>query len=238
MELQVDKNEHLRHLLLAEFNRGSKAAQAARNICEIYGDGFIPERTAQFWFARFKEGNFSLNDAPRSGRPIEIDDEELEAILQEDRHQTTRELAEQLNCSPQTVLNHLNKMGKTQKFGCWVPRKLTQDQKNQRVTVCASLLARHRRAQQQHRPFLRLIVTGDEKWCLYVNVKRRPEWVNQGEQASPVAKADLHPKKDMLCVWWDVEGLIHSELLPRNRTITAEVYFCLYSFDINHFLGV
>lgn len=28
----------------------------------------------------------------------------------------------------------------------------------------------------------------------------------------------------MLCVWWDMEGIIHYELLPENQTITKELY--------------
>ena len=40
MELQVDEKEHLRHLILFEFNRGSNGADAARNICAVYGEGF------------------------------------------------------------------------------------------------------------------------------------------------------------------------------------------------------
>jgi hypothetical protein len=28
----------------------------------------------------------------------------------------------------------------------------------------------------------------------------------------------------MLCIWWDVEGIIHYELLKRNLTVTAERY--------------
>ena len=33
MEWQVEKLEHFRHILLFEFNREVKAAEAARNIC-------------------------------------------------------------------------------------------------------------------------------------------------------------------------------------------------------------
>jgi hypothetical protein len=55
MECQVEKNEHFRHPLLYEFIRGSKAAEAARNICAIYGEDSIAERTAQTWFARFEQ---------------------------------------------------------------------------------------------------------------------------------------------------------------------------------------
>jgi hypothetical protein len=51
MGCQVEKNEHFRHLLLYEFNRGSKAAEAARNICAVYGEDPVAERTDQKWFA-------------------------------------------------------------------------------------------------------------------------------------------------------------------------------------------
>jgi glucan phosphorylase len=57
MKCQVEKSEHFRHLLLYEFNRGSKAAEAARNISAVYGEDSIAERISQKWFARFKQGN-------------------------------------------------------------------------------------------------------------------------------------------------------------------------------------
>jgi hypothetical protein len=40
--------------LLYEFIRGSRAAEAARNICAVYGEVSIAEGTAQKWFAHFK----------------------------------------------------------------------------------------------------------------------------------------------------------------------------------------
>ena len=71
---------------------------------------------------------------------------------------------------------------------------------------------------------LDLITTGDEKWVLYVNVVRRKEWVPRGQRASPTAKPGLHPKKVLLCMWMDTEGVVYWELLPQGQTITAEVY--------------
>ena len=64
---------------------------------------------------------FELSNSPRSGRPVEFDEERLENLFQEENCQTTRELAEQLGFSPQTVLNHLDSIGKGQKLGAWVP---------------------------------------------------------------------------------------------------------------------
>jgi hypothetical protein len=70
MECQVEKNKHFRHLLVYEFSRGSKAVEAARNICAVYGEDSITERTAQKWFARFKQGSFDMSDIPRSERHL------------------------------------------------------------------------------------------------------------------------------------------------------------------------
>ena len=154
--------------LLFEYNRNlakPNIAQAARNICSVNGKGFIAERTPRKWFDRFKNNQFERSDSPRSGRLVEFDEERLEALLQEENPQTTRKLAEQLSCSPQTVLNHLD-MGKVRKLGVWFPHLQRQNNKTQTVSVATSLLARHHLASQQHRPYLSLIVTGDEKWWL------------------------------------------------------------------------
>jgi hypothetical protein len=110
-------------------------------------------------------------------------------------------------------------MGKVQKLGVWVPQILTQDNKNQCVAICASLLAHHRLARQQHKSFLSCIVTGDEKWCLYVNFKQRKEWLSPDRQATPRPKPDLHPRMTMLCIWWDLDGIIHYELHERDLAV-------------------
>jgi hypothetical protein len=70
MECEVEKSEHFRHLLLYEYIRRSKAAESARNICALYGEDSIAERTAQKWFERFKQGNFDMSDTPHSGRHL------------------------------------------------------------------------------------------------------------------------------------------------------------------------
>ncbi|KAJ4448103.1 hypothetical protein ANN_10115 [Periplaneta americana] len=58
MERQMEKVEHFEHILLFEFNRGAKAAEAARNICAVFGDNAIGESTARKCFFFFKGGLF------------------------------------------------------------------------------------------------------------------------------------------------------------------------------------
>ena len=72
--------------------------------------------------------------------------------------------------------------------------------------------------------FLQQIVNGDEKWVVYVNHTRNCQWINQGELPEPEPKADLHPKKVMLSIWWDFQDIIYYEVLPPNTTIDSELY--------------
>ena len=46
----MEKLEHFRHVLLFEFNRGAKAAEAARNIYVVYGGNAIGESTQENGF--------------------------------------------------------------------------------------------------------------------------------------------------------------------------------------------
>ena len=42
------------------------------------------------------DGDFSIEDKPRSGQPKKFEDKELKALLEEDQSQTQEELAESL----------------------------------------------------------------------------------------------------------------------------------------------
>ena len=83
MELQVSKREHLRHTLPFHFNSGISAAEATREINDVYSPDFIAERTSRKWFARFNE-EFCLDVAPRAGRPSDFDEKQLDALLRDD----------------------------------------------------------------------------------------------------------------------------------------------------------
>ena len=71
----MEKFKHFRHILFFEFNRGAKAAEAARNICDVNGDNAIGESTARKWFSHFKEDRFDISDTRRSRRPSGFDED-------------------------------------------------------------------------------------------------------------------------------------------------------------------
>ena len=50
------------------------------------------------------------------------------------------------------------------------------------------------------------------------------QWFDPDPKPLRGVKPDLHPMKIMLCIWWDMSGVIYFELLRNNETITADAY--------------
>ena len=101
----------LRGLLRHYWRKGLNANAATEQICQIEGAGVLHRDTAYSWFKRFKEGNISLEDKPRPGRPAELDDEDLLAALEAGPHSSTRELSATAGHSKTTIHRHLNEIG-------------------------------------------------------------------------------------------------------------------------------
>ena len=62
-----------------------------------YEDSAMGKTQVYQWFSRFKEGEMSLDDKPRSGRPstsrIDKNVEKVHAIVLEDQRRTTEEIS-------------------------------------------------------------------------------------------------------------------------------------------------
>ena len=72
--------------------------------------------------------------------------------------------------------------------------------------------------------FLKRMVTDDEKWITYDNIKRKRSWSKAAESSQTVNKPGLTARKVLLCVWWDWKGIIHYELLPYSQTLNSTIY--------------
>ena len=208
-----------RSIMLYEFKRCETAVNCSKNICEAFGDNIVTIRMCQRWFKKFRDGDFDLCDKQRSGRPQSVDDNVLKQMVKENPRQTSRELAERLSVDHTTVLDHLHKLKMVSKLEVWVPHELTQKNLVDRYTACVELLSRN-----ENDPFLNRIVTGDEKWVLYNNVKRKRYWSEIGDESLTIAKPNRYSSKIMLCCWWDCKGVLYYELLKPGETINSELY--------------
>ena len=67
----------------------------------------LKDRQCRNWFDKFRSGVFSLKDEPRPGRPNEVDDEQIKAIIESDRHVTVRKIEEMLKIPKSTIDRHI-----------------------------------------------------------------------------------------------------------------------------------
>ena len=67
--------------MLYYFKKGKNATETQKKICAVYGEDAVTGRTCQKWFAKFCARDFSLNNAPQSGRPAEVDSDKIETLI-------------------------------------------------------------------------------------------------------------------------------------------------------------
>lgn len=157
MSIYVPTKAHLRTLLLYFFNINKNASEAHRLLVEAYGDDVPSIKTCATWFQRFKSGDFDVSDKDRPGQPKKVEDAELQALLDEDSHQTQSMLAEHLGVDRSTVGKRLKAMGHLLKDGKWVPHQLNDRQAERR-----KIEGKIRLAQLKKRSFLNRIKSGSE----------------------------------------------------------------------------
>ncbi|GFU90751.1 histone-lysine N-methyltransferase SETMAR [Trichonephila clavipes] len=182
--MESDK-QHFRYILLFYYRKGKNAVQARKKLTDVYGEGVLTVRQCQNWFAKFRSGNFDVEDAPRSGRPVEADKDAIKALVDANRRITTRVIGLRLNLSNSTVYDHLKGLGLSSKIGVWVPHVLTERNLCRRIDVCDSLLKRH-----ENDSFLKRIIPRkvmEQKRCA----------------GSNHFQSRYSPKKMMMSVWWD-----------------------------------
>ena len=59
----------------------------------------MTDQMYQKWFVKFHAGDFSLDNTSRSGRPVEIDSDQIETLIENNQCSTTREIADILKIS-------------------------------------------------------------------------------------------------------------------------------------------
>ena len=101
------KNEHFRHILIFYFRKGKNTAQAGKKLCEAYRDESLKDRQCRTWFDKFRSWDFSLKDEQHSGRPNEVDDDQIKVIIESNRHVTVREIEEMLKIPKSTIGRHI-----------------------------------------------------------------------------------------------------------------------------------
>ena len=93
-----------------------------------------------------------MHNVPEDHPPL------MMALIETNSHYTTRNIANILSISNSTVYEHLRKNNLVSRYNVWVPHDLNEKNLIDCVSICDSLVKRN-----QNDPFLKRIITGDEK---------------------------------------------------------------------------
>ena len=80
--LKMEENTHFWHIMLYYFKKGKKATEMQKKMCAVCGEGAVTDWLCQKWFVEFSAGDFSLEDTPWLGWPVEVDSNQIETLIE------------------------------------------------------------------------------------------------------------------------------------------------------------
>jgi len=172
LELELEQRTNIKFLV----KLGKGGNKIREMLVQVYGDIAVKKTAVYKWLKRFSEGKESVTDEERSGQPATSRTEENIAkicqIERENPRLTVRSIAEQVNIDREIVKKILNEdLDMRKVYAKKVPKELTEEQKQRRVTICQDLLERQD-------DILGCVITGDETW----NYQYDPETKRQTAQ--------------------------------------------------------
>jgi len=130
--------------------------------------------------------------------------------VHENRWLTVSSVAEQVNIDRETVRKILTEDLDMRKMCAqMVPKELTEEQKQRRVTICQDLLERQDDS-------LGRVITDDETWVYKYDSETKRQSAQWKTANSPRPKKFCQSKsrvKTMLLTFFDIRGIVHYEFV-------------------------
>lgn len=210
------------------WKEGVKTADIHKRLTAVCGQEGPAQKTVYNWIAGFASGRESATKNVSTGRPstsrspnnIAI----VSGLIMADRRITFDELESQTGLGRATLHTIIHDDLDMKKVCAhWVPRDLTQAQKENRVEVCRRLL----QMQNDDPEFLEKLVTGDESWCHYHTPEKKiqsMQWKHPGSPRPKKFRSAPSAGKQMISVFWDTCGILLMDWLPQGTTVNSRVY--------------
>jgi len=195
-------------------------------LVAAYGYPQVPLRTIYYWVEKFKNGETSVEDGDRSGRPQILGlAESIKSLLLEDPYASAREMSGVIGVDKNTVVRVLREELDMLKVNFrWIPHVLSDKLKATRVRIAREMLITLESSGKWWD-----IYTGDETW-VYFNNPRKSMWIQNGAKPPTIVRKTISASKVMISVIWSINGIKSITLLPQGEKFTKQ-------FFVNRVLG-
>lgn len=193
------------------------------------GDDSPSYDTVKYWHHQYKCGHASTATQPSSGRPQELDIQQLASVIEdhvrENPRISQRQLAALVNHPKSTVQRVLTDHLQMRKLCTrWMPKLLSAPQHHDRIQCSSENLVLYK---QSPTKFLASIVTGDESWVHHfdpLSQQEAKEWTKKGESSGARPRQQQSAGKVLLSVFWDEKGVLLTDYLEKGHTVTGLYY--------------
>ena len=220
--------EDPRAILLFKYKMGPKAAEAACNINNAFGPELVTN--IQWCFKKFCKGDKTWDNV-YSGQQLEVDNDQLRAIIKADPLTTTWEVAKELKVDHSIIIRHFNRTGKMNR-----PDKIKKKKKERKGLVSGASWANQKKKKNSLLKCLFLFYTTTTNQFsirLWHETKSGFYTTTGDNQLSGWTKTMLQSTfQSQTCTRKRSQGhclviccsLIHSSFLNPGETITPEKY--------------
>ena len=181
-QLAKMNNEYQRYYVFVSWKNGRDAAKIHEELSKAEGERALSIVTIRRWIAKFKDGETSVDEKPRSGRPCEAVMSEniakVHELVTNDPHITIRRLEDVIGISRERIDHILHsKLQLTKVCAKWVPHELSAEHKEKHVEISKQLLEVLEKGYNN-------IITGDETWIYFFTVSSKESnkvWLGKGK---------------------------------------------------------
>ena len=209
---------------------------------QVFGESSVPNlRTLQRWVANINAGTFTMEKGVSPGRPRGTRTSQLvrkvDDMLANDPRLSTWDLAELLNIDQKSVYRIVTEdLDLKHVCSVWVPAKLSDKNKKDRVTCCKRILKTVNQSQSG------VYCVEDELWVNWDIIKSKQQnktWIKKNGKRSQVEKPKLTTKKTMLLVAFTCSPARFSvTALPKGVTVTGEYMVDFYKATRQRFNNI
>lgn len=232
--MKNEDRQFFRSLVYHYYKKGKESKEIFEELKLIYNKDSPNISFIYNWMKRFRLGYTSIQDEPRSGRPMNTEDgkydKKLLKEINKNPYVSTLSLSKIMHSSMTKTRNYLKINLDYRMISCkWVPYIINEDQKKDRVEFCKKFLNVYGDIEKR---ITYNLVTGDETFLRYYDPLTGPQskvWTKKGNEPQISTRKSIADKKIMVSVFFSRKGVEGITVLKSGEKATAKWYrdFCL-----------